>query len=297
MTNESPNTKDWHAGEARMQRAAGLANGSPLRAMIKSTMPAVARDFVNLQRLAALATVDAQGAPWASILFGPAGFLSAPNASEIVIDSAALDETARSNLAHTGDCGLIVIEPATRRRVRVNGRARIGSDGLLRLRPSEVYSNCPKYIRVRTPLEVGAGPELARLTTRARQLSPQQRARILSADTFFIASRHPEAGADASHRGGAPGFVHVASESELSFPDYSGNGMFQTLGNLCVDERVSLIFPDFDRGRALRLTGRARIDDSAPTIADFAGAERVVHARIDEVHELEYGPSFRWSPS
>jgi predicted pyridoxine 5'-phosphate oxidase superfamily flavin-nucleotide-binding protein len=107
-------------------------------------------------------------------------------------------------------------------------------------------------------------------------LSRGQQAMIAAADTFFIASFHPEGGADASHRGGAPGFVRVLDESTLAFGDYPGNNMFNTLGNLTAQPRAGLLFLDFAEGAVLQLTGRARLDREPGTIADFRGARGVV---------------------
>jgi predicted pyridoxine 5'-phosphate oxidase superfamily flavin-nucleotide-binding protein len=82
---------------------------------------------------------------------------------------------------------------------------------------------------------------------------------VAGADTFFVASWHPAGGADASHRGGQPGFVRVPDERTLEFPDYPGNNMFNTLGNLAGHPRAGLLFVDFERGDLLQITGRAEI--------------------------------------
>ena len=82
---------------------------------------------------------------------------------------------------------------------------------------------------------------------------------IARSDTFFIASRFREngddlrQGIDVSHRGGLPGFIVVAHETALLFPDYAGNCMFGTLGNLVVDPRCGLLFIDFETGDMLKL--------------------------------------------
>jgi len=88
---------------------------------------------------------------------------------------------------------------------------------------------------------------------------------IAEADTFFIASRSAQLdqaessqGLDVSHRGGLPGFVRVVSRSELCFPDFSGNLLFNTLGNLAADARAGLLFIDFRSGGMLHIIGRAR---------------------------------------
>src|SRR4030095_12436506 len=107
------------------------------------------------------------------------------------------------------------------------------------------------------------------------------------ADTLFIASVHADAGADASHRGGQPGFVRVLDERRLLIPDYAGNTMFQTLGNIAADPRVGLLFVDFDTGATLQLTGRARILWEPEALAPLRGADRALEGEIDEIVEIE----------
>src|SRR4030095_14952481 len=74
---------------------------------------------------------------------------------------------------------------------------------------------------------------------RTTALTESQRLAIERADTLFIASVHADAGADASHRGGQPGFVRGLGERRLVSPDYAGNNMFQTLGNIAAPTRRS----------------------------------------------------------
>ena len=108
---------------------------------------------------------------------------------------------------------------------------------------------------------------------RSRVLSEEQQTWIAGSDTFFIASHHAEGGTDVSHRGGMPGFVSVVSESKLMFPDYSGNAMFQTLGNISVNPSAGLLFVDWDKWRTLQLTGRASIVWETERIAAMDGAD------------------------
>ena len=103
-----------------------------------------------------------------------------------------------------------------------------------------------------------------------------RKALVAAADTLFIASFHPEGGPDASHRGGAPGFVSLLDERTLAFADYPGNNMFNTLGNLIAQPRAGLLFLDFETGDTLQLTGRARLDWDPVTVAAFRGAQAVV---------------------
>ena len=126
---------------------------------------------------------------------------------------------------------------------------------------------------------------------RSSALSPAQCQLISEADTFFIATDHPENGADVSHKGGNPGFVRIMDARHLAFPDYNGNSMFNTLGNITVNPKAGLLFIDFNGGRTLQITGAAAVDWSSEHARGFAGAERVVDFEIDEV--IDNGFSFR----
>ena len=125
-------------------------------------------------------------------------------------------------------------------------------------------------------------------------LAPEQRRAIERADTFFIASVHAGTGADASHRGGQPGFVRVLDDRTLRIPDYSGNNMFQTLGNITADPRVGLLFVDFETGTTLQLTGRATILWDRKEFDQLKGAERALRVEIEQAVEIEGKGSLGW---
>jgi uncharacterized protein len=185
------------------------------------------------------------------------------------------DRRIRSRAVFAGetDVGVLVIDLATRRKMRINGRTRPWGADRLEIDPREVYANCPKYIQQRSvqPEREAPGASAAKVE-RGSALTPAQARLIAGADTLFVASRHPEAGADASHRGGNPGFFRVDAPNRLAFPDYSGNAMFNTLGNLAADPRAGLLFVDFGNGSTLQLTGRASIDWSGEAARAFSGA-------------------------
>jgi hypothetical protein len=124
---------------------------------------------------------------------------------------------------------------------------------------------------------------------RGSQLSESQQQQISRADTFFIATDNPDRGADVSHKGGNPGFVRVVDPQRIAFPDYNGNSMFNTLGNLTVNPHAGLLFIDFDTGRTLQLSGRASIDWSPERIRNFAGAERVVDFELEQIIDSPAG--------
>jgi hypothetical protein len=106
---------------------------------------------------------------------------------------------------------------------------------------------------------------------------------ITHADTFFLGTIHPTRGADASHRGGPPGFVRVDGDG-VWWPDYPGNGMFNSFGNLAVDSTAALLFLDFGSGRTLHLSGTAEVEWTAPGIdGDDGGTGRRVRFRTERI--------------
>jgi predicted pyridoxine 5'-phosphate oxidase superfamily flavin-nucleotide-binding protein len=193
--------------------------------------------------------------------------------------------------------GLLVIDPATRRRMRANGRARACAPGHLCIQVDQAYANCPKYIQKRridhTAAEaVTVGSAAIHYHTLLR---PEHRALVADADTFFMATLHPERGADASHRGGTPGFVAVSDDGRsLLWPDYAGNAMFNTLGNLAVFPTAGVLFIDWTRGSILQISGEAEILWDGPDVERFPGAERSVAFQIAEVVYREAEFPFRY---
>lgn len=94
---------------------------------------------------------------------------------------------------------------------------------------------------------------------------------------FFIATADAEGRPDCSFKGGAPGFVRVTAPGELAFPDYDGNGMFRSLGNLAVNPNVGLLFVAMHgRPQRLRVNGTARVSRDDPLLAHTVGAQLIV---------------------
>jgi hypothetical protein len=100
---------------------------------------------------------------------------------------------------------------------------------------------------------------------------------IESAVYFFIATADAEGRPDCSFKGGTPGFVRVTGPSELAFPDYDGNGMFKSLGNLVANPNVGLLFIALHGKPArLRVNGTARVSRSDPLLEATVGAQLMV---------------------
>jgi predicted pyridoxine 5'-phosphate oxidase superfamily flavin-nucleotide-binding protein len=281
-----------HRGERAVQRRAGFPDRPWGSARVGATVPPVAAEFLRRQRLVVIGAAAPDGSVWASPLTGAPGFVAAPDEQTVAARRSPVpgDPLAESFSAEH-DVGMLAIEPASRRRMRVNGRARQEAD-LLVVHTEQVYANCPKYIQARDVDEHVAGG--AGAVTRSDRLSPDQRAWIAAADTFFVATHAPGLGADVSHRGGHPGFVTVAG-ARLSWPDYVGNSMYMTLGNLELDPRAGLLFLDWEQGRSLQLTGRASVDWDPVRAARVPGAQRLVDFEVERVVQIDGAVPLRWT--
>jgi predicted pyridoxine 5'-phosphate oxidase superfamily flavin-nucleotide-binding protein len=287
----------YHAGELEVQLRAGEAEiGQRLLRGIRSELPEVAQAFLAQQRLLLVASTDPEGRVWCSVLSGPAGFVRAADERTVAVAARPHDgePLARALAAAPAPVGLLAIEPATRRRMRVNGTAE-PVDGGLRVRTEQVYSNCPKYIARRAIAAEAVADGPAPQVERRQALGDADRRLIAHADTFFIATAAPDGSADASHRGGSPGFVAVHDARSLSFPDYAGNSMYMTLGNLAANPRAGFLFADWDSGDTLQLSGRASVDWSPERAASVPGAQRLVDFAVGRVIRTTAALPHRWA--
>lgn len=283
-----------HRGERTVQRRAGFPDRPWGSARVGAEIPAVAAEFLRRQRLVVIGAAAPDGSVWAGPLTGEPGFVTAPDERTVVAQRAPVAGDPLAAVFDTEhDVGMLAIEPASRRRMRINGRARQEGDRLV-VRTEQVYANCPKYIQARDV--AGGTGRGAPAAASYGALSPEQRAWVAAADTFFVATRAPGLGADASHRGGRPGFVTVTGDRHLSWPDYLGNSMYMTLGNLELDPRAGLLFLDWERGRSLQLTGRATVDWDPGRAASVPGAQRVVDFEVDGVVQIDGAVPLRWTP-
>ena len=282
--------------ELAVQERAGVQNdASRLGKGIRSALQPAQQDFLREQRLAVASSVDAHGRVWASLLTGEPGFLQAVDERTVFIDTTpTVGDPLWTNLQEKGPLGLLAINPALQKRVRVNGIGERRPEGGLSLHVQQAFGNCPRYIQVRQPEVVPPTSQPLHEVRQGNLLTTEQQDWILRTDTFFVASFHPESGADASHRGGNPGFVRVLDANSLVWPDYNGNGMFQTLGNITANPHVGLLFIDFEQDRTLQLTGKSQILWDAERVSEFVGAERVVEFHIEQVIEMTGVSVLRW---
>jgi predicted pyridoxine 5'-phosphate oxidase superfamily flavin-nucleotide-binding protein len=114
-------------------------------------------------------------------------------------------------------------------------------------------------------------------------IAPSDRAFIERADMFFLATVDADGRPNCSYKGGDPGFVRVLDEHTIAFPNYDGNGMYLSMGNVLVHGDVGMLFIDFERGRRLRLNGVATIDRNDPLLTEYPEAQFIVRVRAREV--------------
>lgn len=288
----------FHAGEQRVQTLLGVRDHVERagRNMIRDSMPDQHRALFEQLPLLVVASLDEAGRPWASFLAGEPGFVRSPSASELRVTTPALNgDPLRENLRLGAPLGVLGLQLETRRRNRANGHISALEAASFTLHVEQSFGNCKQYIQAREPhfgaeLRARAGGVLRQgelLSERAREL-------LLHTDTFFIATASPAAststgneGVDVSHRGGRSGFVRVATDegrSVVIFPDFSGNFMFNTLGNLVVNPRAGIALASFETGDVLSLTGVAKVIWEGAAVAAFPGAERLVM----------FAPEFGW---
>jgi predicted pyridoxine 5'-phosphate oxidase superfamily flavin-nucleotide-binding protein len=261
----------FHPGELAVQERAGTrqeaARLSPMLDPAELRGGIVA--FLADRTFAAITARDADGRLWTSPLSGRPGFLEAVSPTTLAIRARLPAGDPLHGLPAGQQAGLVVVEFAARRRVRVNGTLMAADDGTLVLEVEQAYGNCPQYIHQRVLAQHSIGQDSTGQGStgqgnpddvrRAEVLSAADAGLIRAADTFFLGTTNPERGSDTSHRGGTPGFVRVDGD-RLWWPDYPGNNLFNSFGNLAVDPEASLLFLDFDAGRTLQLSGTAEVD-------------------------------------
>jgi len=106
---------------------------------------------------------------------------------------------------------------------------------------------------------------------------------IEACSMFFLATADAEGRPDCSYKGGLPGFVQVMDEHTLAFPDYDGNGMFRSMGNLLVNQHVGVLFIDFEHQHRMRVNGIATVSNDDPLLEQFPGAQLIVRVRARQI--------------
>lgn len=123
---------------------------------------------------------------------------------------------------------------------------------------------------------------LEKLTVRSA-FTAEDRTFISSRSMLFVATADASGNPDCSYKGGLPGFVRVVDDRTLAFPDYDGNGMYRSWGNVLVNPAVGLLFLDFESPKRLRVNGSAVISASDPLLVEFPGSVFVVRVTASKI--------------
>lgn len=268
------NSMPFHLGEVAVQQKAQVHESAKRNGrMIKNTIMPGAITFVGQQQMVAVASMDEGQNLWCSLLFAEQGFVQVPDISLMSIDTNRLlsvdNQLLWRNVDKHSAVGLVALELASRRRLRVNGKMLPTTNGCYELIVEQAYPNCPKYITRRDLHCEKVADSKVLPVQKGQMLTDEQKQLITQADSFFVATAQGTSSndkLDASYRGGQPGFI-VLDGDNLLIPDYQGNNMFNTLGNIECFGNAGLVFIDFDNNQLLQLSGSAQIlwdmDDSS----------------------------------
>lgn len=272
------------------------------RRFIRDFMPDQHREFYQQLPFIFVGSLDEQQRPWASILTGQAGFIYSPDNVMLNFQAKPLvGDRLQENLSTDANLGFLGIELATRRRNRINGRVTAVTDTGFALQVTQSFGNCPQFIQKR---QLQWLPEKSKnLTSQAQvfdHFTLEMRELISHTDSFFIASSFSDAknegnqGVDVSHRGGKPGFVKIEGDRQFIFPNFTGNNFYNTLGNIHLNNRVGVLFVDFETGHLLSLTGTAEIIWTGEDLTNFQGAEQLIRITAEEIISLPETLPYRW---
>ncbi|WYZ37924.1 hypothetical protein EsH8_II_001430 [Colletotrichum jinshuiense] len=277
-------TIDFHPGERAVQDLLKVpSRGNPTAA----GLPASYGYRVAAAPLLALGTLDAEGRPWTTLWGGEAGGVARPIAENVLGVRSKVDvandpvlralwggeerEIKEGEVVQPGLDGegklvaALAIDLTTRDRVKLGGRMIAGAvteggEVQIALKIEESLGNCPKYLNKK---DLSSRDAVVKgVVKRGLPLSDDAVGVVRQADMVFLTSGHGES-MDTNHRGGPKGFVRISRNDEdgveIIYPEYSGNRLYQTLGNLKVNPLVGVAIPDFETSDVLYLTGTASI--------------------------------------
>ncbi len=115
------------------------------------------------------------------------------------------------------------------------------------------------------------------------EISDETRAYIEARDMFFLATVDQDGRPTVSYKGGAPGFVKVLDDRTLAFPNYDGNGMYYSVGNIAANRQVGLLFIDFEKPHRIRVQGTAEVSTDETLLAHWPESEAVIQVHVSEL--------------
>lgn len=296
----------FHEGELAIQERVGVREKMDAlgRRAARRYLTEQHKAFFPMLPYIFVGSVDENGQPWASVLFGEPGFVMPTSNTTVSVHARALYGDPLGAALRTGaEIALLGAQLHTRRRNRMFGSiADVHAEGFT-IAIRQTLGICPQYIQGREP-EFTRDPLVpaSRPIHRADRLDLTTKTIIERADTYFVASVDPREvdginkGADVSHRGGRPGFVRVDDDATLTAPDFVGNFVFNTLGNWQFDNRAGLLFLDFETGDVLYTAARAEVIWEGPELRAFVGAQRLVRYHIEQVICVENSLPAHFTP-
>ncbi|KAH7381455.1 hypothetical protein DE146DRAFT_624251 [Phaeosphaeria sp. MPI-PUGE-AT-0046c] len=311
----------WSEGETRMHNLMRL----PPMDNPTATMLTPQASFM-LQRgpLLAIGTLDSELRPWTTLWGGSPGF-SGPLGGGFVgtrtlvdgahdpVVEALVGDAVDGEMLQPKDGGKLLaglaIDLMTRKRVKIAGKMIAGTvqdvdieaeDGgtkgpttqkqiQLVTKIDQSLGNCPKYLN-----QYQLRPTIVESTllSRGSTLTDEGKRIVQASDMFFLTTS-TEQDMDVNHRGGPPGFVRLISATELIYPEYSGNRLYQSLGNLQLNPKIGLIFPDYESGNVLYITGIATVLVGADAADLLPGSNLAVKTTITDSRLVQRGLPFR----
>ena len=263
----------YHAGQLALQKITGEVEIAQRRIpIVRSTLHPKSMPFIANQVLAFVGSEDNSGDIWLSLLVGEHGFISVPSNQVIKFDLAKIvsnkEDIFFSNIISNPTVGLLFHEAERRARYRAWGIAS-EDNGHLNFAIRMGYPSCPKHIQ-RERIEVSDDLEAFTASyEKGVTLDEYAKEWILNAHTFFICTQTKKGDIEASHRGGNIGFIQMLENDILRVPDYFGNSMYSTLGNIYENPKAALLFIDYEKGETLQLTGKAELQFDQNTEDDL----------------------------
>ena len=291
----------YHKGERQVQEFVGETRQAEFNGQaISNSIIEGALKFISEQEYVVVSTTNDQKNVWTSILSGDRGFMTAPNPKTILIEKDKSDIDNNDYFWRTiqknKKIGMLIIELASRRRIRVNGTISKLDSRYVKINVNEAYPNCMKYIQRRHIVNRQKWNETINTEiSKGIALNQLQQELIKKSDTFFIGTANPKGHLDTSHRGGQPGFVDLIDDKTIRVPDYKGNSMFNTFGNLMLNDHAGVVFWDFDNGKVLQMTGKAKIHwDNPGTEKVTTGTGRFWEFTLEKWKEQKLGRELTW---
>ncbi|MEM7543442.1 MAG: pyridoxamine 5'-phosphate oxidase family protein [Pseudomonadota bacterium] len=275
----------FHEGEIACQSEAGVDTQAYERLVSRHFTHAVRHSDVAMiaqNTFSVAATIDEQGRPWVSPLVAQSKPLFEIRGAKVIDVSAAdiAGDPLVNNIRGSSKLGVLFLDLANRRRAKSMGSAQANGSGSIEYHIERYFGLCPKYIfRRRHSLGQTPNETSAQRSFEDNRLSEENRTQLAEADTVFLGS-YSQHGPDATLRGGPRGFISTTDHKTLNIPDYLGNGMFNTLGNLRLDNRLALMNISFRTGETILITGAASVHE-APKTDELA--VRTIQLVVDHV--------------